>query len=96
MEAKINYSRAETLLFVSLKGCPPVEVKSRKTKENGIAHLRENGLQLPEEQRNRILSKILCFGGKSILKNFFVPRSGEKSFFRPSRGGLRPCCPEKF
>ena len=50
MEAKINYSYAETLLFVSLKGCPPVEVKSRKTKENGNSHLRENGPQLSEEQ----------------------------------------------
>ena len=52
MEAKINYSYAETLqlLFVSLKSCPPVEVKSRKTKENGISHLRENGPQLSEKQ----------------------------------------------
>ena len=50
VEAKINYSYAETLVFVSLKGCPPVEVKSRKTKENGISHLRENGPQLSEEK----------------------------------------------
>ena len=49
-EAKINYSYTETLLFVSLKGCPPVEVKSRKTKENGISHMRENGPQLSEDQ----------------------------------------------
>ena len=41
--AKINYSYAEALLFVWLKGCSPqTEVKSRKTKENGIFHLREN------------------------------------------------------
>ena len=50
VEAKINYSYAETLLFVSLKGCLPAEVKSRKTKENGISHLRENGPRLSEEQ----------------------------------------------
>ena len=50
VEAKINYSDAETLLSVSLKGCPPVKVKSRKTKENGISHLRESGPQLSEKQ----------------------------------------------
>ena len=50
VESKINYSYAETLLFVSLKGCPSVEVKSRKTKENGISYLRESGRQLLEEQ----------------------------------------------
>ena len=42
--AKIDYSYEDALLFVSLKGCSPqVEVKSRKTKENGISHLQENG-----------------------------------------------------
>ena len=41
--AKINYSCAEALLFVWLKGCSrQTEVKSRKLKENGIFHLREN------------------------------------------------------
>ena len=40
----INYSYAEALFFVSLKGCSPqIEVKSRKTKENRISHLQENG-----------------------------------------------------
>ena len=48
--SQINYSYEETLLFVSLKGCPPVEVKSRKTKENEVSHLRGNGPQLLEEQ----------------------------------------------
>ena len=45
--AKINYSYAEALLFVWLKDCSPrTEVKSGKTKEDGIFHLRENGPHL--------------------------------------------------
>ena len=45
VEAKINYSYSEALFFVRLKGCSlQVEVKSRKTKENGISHLRETAL----------------------------------------------------
>ena len=48
--AKINYSYAEALLFVWLTGCfPQTEVKSRKTKENGIFHLRENGPHSSDE-----------------------------------------------
>ena len=47
---KINYSYAEALIFVWLKGCcPQTEVKSRKTKENGIFHLRENGPHSSDE-----------------------------------------------
>ena len=34
----------------------------------------------------RVLSRIFCSGGKSILKKIFEPRGGEKKFFRPSRG----------
>ena len=46
----INYSYAEALLFVWLKGCSSqVEVNSRKTKENGISHLRENGPHSSDE-----------------------------------------------
>ena len=77
MEAKINHSYAETLFFVSIKGCSPVEVKFRKTKENGISHLRENGPQLSEEQ-DSIQDSL--FGRKVDFKNFFVLRSSEKSF----------------
>ena len=48
--AKINYSYAKALLFVWLKGCSPqVKVNSRKTIENGISHLRENGLHSSDE-----------------------------------------------
>ena len=48
--AKINYSYAEALLFVGLKGCSPqTEVKSMKTNENGIFHLRENGPHSSDE-----------------------------------------------
>ena len=39
METKINYSYSEALLFVWPNGCFP-QVKPRKTKENGISHLR--------------------------------------------------------
>ena len=47
---KINYSNAEALHSVWLKGCSPqVELKSRKTKESGISHLRENGPHSSEE-----------------------------------------------
>ena len=50
VEVKINYSYAETLLFVSLKGCSQqVEVKPGKTKENGTSHLQENGPQLSDQ-----------------------------------------------
>ena len=50
VEVKINYSYAETLLYVWLKGCSQqVEVKPRKTKENGISHLQENGPQLSDQ-----------------------------------------------
>ena len=39
------------ILFVRLKRySPQVEVKSRKTKENGISHLLENGPQLSDER----------------------------------------------
>ena len=42
--SKINYPYSEALIFVWLKGCSPqVEVKSRKTEENGISRLRSNG-----------------------------------------------------
>ena len=30
---------------------------------------------------SRVLSRIFCFGGKSILKKIFEPRDGEKKFF---------------
>ena len=47
---KINYSYAEALFFVWLKGCSPqVEVKSRKTKENGLSHLQQNGPHSSDE-----------------------------------------------
>ena len=36
--------------FRITKGCPSVEIKSKKTEEKGISHLRENGPQLSEEQ----------------------------------------------
>ena len=36
----------------------------------------------------RVLSRIFCSGGKSILKKIFEPRGGEKNFFRPSRGSV--------
>ena len=51
--AKINYLYAEALLFVWQKGCfPQTEVKSRKTKENGIFHLWENGPHSSDEGRS--------------------------------------------
>ena len=37
----------------------------------------------------RVLSRIFCLGGKSILKKIFEPRGGEKNFFRPSRGSSK-------
>ena len=36
---------------------------------------------------HRVLPRIFCLGGESILKKSFEPRGGEKNFFRPSRGG---------
>ena len=49
-EAKTNYSYAEALLFVRLKDCfPQTEVKSSKTKDNGIFDLRENGPHSSDE-----------------------------------------------
>ena len=41
----INYSiHMQKLCFLyDEKAVPQVEVKSRKTKENGISHIRENG-----------------------------------------------------
>ena len=79
--------------FYITKRLFPTEVKSRKTKENGISRLWDNALSY---QKSRILSRILCLGGKSILKIFFVPRSGEKSFFRPSRGVWGYAAPKNF
>ena len=78
MEAKINYSYAGTLLFVSLKGCSPVEVKSRKTKGNGISHLRENGPQLSEEQDSIQDS---MFGKEVDFKKFFRAAHRKNLFF---------------
>ena len=50
VEAKINYSYAEALLFVWLKGCSSqVEVNSKKTKEYRISHLLENGSHSSDE-----------------------------------------------
>ena len=39
---------------------------------------------------------ILCLGGKSILKNFFVPRSGEKSFLVLLEGVWGHAAPKNF
>ena len=39
---------------------------------------------------------IFCLGGKSILKKIFEARSGEKIFFRPSRGVRGHAPPENF
>ena len=44
----------------------------------------------------RVLSRIFCLGGKSILKKIFEPRGGEKTFFRPSREGPGACSPGQF
>ena len=50
VEAELNCSYSEALLFVLLKGCSTqVEVKSRKTKENELSHLRENGSHSSDE-----------------------------------------------
>ena len=35
---------------------------------------------------SRVLSRIFCFGGKSILKKLLSHASVSKNFFRPSRG----------
>ena len=57
--AKINYSYAEALLFVGLKGCSPqLEVKSRKKKENGISHLRENGSHSSDKGNSHIKTNL--------------------------------------
>ena len=62
VEAKINCSYSEALLFVWLKGCSPeVEVKSRKTKENGISHLRENGPHSSDEWNPYIKTNLHMF-----------------------------------
>ena len=45
---------------------------------------------------DRVLSRIFCLGGKSILKKIFEPRGGEKNFFRPSRGLRGHGAPENF
>ena len=34
----------------------------------------------------RVLSRIFCLGGKSIVTKIFEPRGGEEKFFRSSRG----------
>ena len=44
----------------------------------------------------RFLSRIFCLRGKSILKNIFEPRGGEKKIFRPSRGIRGHVPPENF
>ena len=59
VEAKINCSYSEALLFVWLKDCSPqVEVKSRKTKENGISHLWQNSLHSSDEGNPHIKTNL--------------------------------------
>ena len=44
----------------------------------------------------RVLSRIFCLGGKSILKKFLSHAAARKNFFRPSRGVRGYTPPEKF
>ena len=62
---------------------PASRSKVLKTKENGISHLRENDPQLSDEQ-DSIQDSL--FGGGVNPKKFFLPRTGQKNLFRPSRG----------
>ena len=94
VEVKINYSYAESLLFVCLKGCSQqVEVKSGKTKENGISHLRKTALSY---QPSTVLSRILCLRGKPILKKCFRTAQRREKFFRPSKGVREHAALENF
>ena len=45
----------------------------------------------------KVLSRIFCLEGKSILKNLLEPRSGEKKLFGAFLGGgPGVCSPGKF
>ena len=83
VEAKINYSYAETLLFAWLKSCSPqVEVKSRETKDNGISHLRENGPQFSYNIRRAgfYLGFFVFVGEVDLKKNFRAAQRPDNSF----------------
>ena len=67
--SKINYSYAESLLFVWLNGCSTqVEVKSRKTKENGISNIQENDIHLSDEGNTYIKTNLHIRCLRKIIK----------------------------
>ena len=78
VEAKINYSYAETLLFVS----PYIQTPSRsKVQEDKRKWNLSPAGKRPSVIRGAgFYLGFLFLRGKSILKIFFVPRSSEESF----------------
>ena len=70
VDTKVCYSYSEALLFVRPKGCSSqVEVKSRKTKENGISHLWENSPHSSDEGNPYIKTNLHTGCFRKIAKN---------------------------
>ena len=64
---------------------PDQSMMLRQYENNGFKTLVSNDYDHIIEQLieyfSRVLSRIFCLGGKSILKKIFEPRGGEKKFF---------------